>query len=108
MVGAAAGIGVSGKIAETTSVSIGTTKPIRLSAHARGYLTRRGFTEAEVDDAIRSMPWRSARNGRLETEKVFPYNSHWNGIFYKNKRVRPVFVDNPTEIVVVTVYTFFF
>lgn len=28
-------------------------KPIRLSAHAKSYLDRRGFSEAEVDEAIR-------------------------------------------------------
>lgn len=83
-------------------------KPIRLSAHARGYIIRRGFTEAEVVDTIRTMQWRNARCGRLEAERVFPYNNRWNGTFYANKRVRPVFVENPTEIVVVTVYTYFF
>lgn len=87
---------------------MGTAKPIRLSAHARGHLSRRGFTEAEVVETIRTMPWRSARAGRLEAEKVYPYGSDWNGTFYSNKRVRPVFVDNPREIVVVTVYTYFF
>ncbi|HET6883204.1 MAG TPA: DUF4258 domain-containing protein [Pirellulales bacterium] len=89
-------------------MSAGASKPIRFSAHARGYLARRGFTEAEVVDAIRNAPWRNARIGRLEAERVFPYNSLWNGTFYAQKRVRPVFVDNPTEIVVVTVYTYFF
>ncbi len=80
-------------------MSTGANKPVRLSGHARGYLTRRGFTEVEVINTIGSMPWRSARGGRLEAEQVFPYNGLWNGVFYANKRVRPVFVDNPTEIV---------
>lgn len=34
-----------------------TTKPIRLSAHAQGYINQRGFTVAEVEDAIRTSPW---------------------------------------------------
>jgi hypothetical protein len=89
-------------------VSNGTTKPIRLSHHAQGYLSRRGFTEAEVRDAIRTSPWRPARAGRWETAKEFAYNALWNGIRYAVKRVRPVFVEKATEIVVVTVYTYFF
>lgn len=85
-----------------------TAKPIRLSVHARGYLSRRGFSEAEVMDTIRTSAWRPAYSGRLEAAKEFPFAGVWNGTFYATKRVRPVFVDNPTEIVVVTVYTYFF
>ena len=40
--------------------------------------------------------------------KEFPYNAVWNGTFYAVKRVRPIFVEEATEIVVVTVYTYFF
>lgn len=86
----------------------GAGKPIRLSAHARGYVARRGFTEAEVDDAIRICAWQPAQGGRLEVSKDFPYHAQWNGTLYATKRVRPIFVDEPTEIVVVTVYTYFF
>ena len=89
-------------------MSNGTTKPIRLSHHARGYFSRRGFTEAEVYDAIRTSPWRATRSLRWETSKEFPYNTVWNGTFYAVKRVRPIFVEEATEIVVVTVYTYFF
>lgn len=83
-------------------------KPVRLSAHALGYLDRRGFTQAEVEDTIRTASWRPARGGRLEALKDFSYNTVWNGVFYATKRVRTIFVDNPAEIVVVTVYTYFF
>ena len=83
-------------------------KPIRLTEHARGYLNRRGFTEAEVTAVIRTTPWLPARGGRLESAKDFPYHGYWNGVFYATKRVRPVFVDEPSEIVVITVYTYFF
>lgn len=89
-------------------MSSGVSKPIRLSMHAQGYLARRGFTEAEVEDTIRTSRWQSARSGRMEAYKDFPYNDLWNGTFYATKRVRPVFVEQPVEIVVVTVYTYFF
>ncbi len=83
-------------------------KPIRLTAHAQGYLSRRGFTVAEVQDAIRTGLWRAASHGRQETSKEFVYGRDWNGTVYPTKRVRPIFVDEPTEIVVITVYTYFF
>lgn len=86
----------------------GTNKPIRLSAHARGYLTRRGFTETEVEETIRTSQWQAVGGGRLEAFKSFPYKDLWNGTFYATKKVRPIFVEAPTEIVVVTVYTYFF
>jgi hypothetical protein len=82
-------------------------KPIRLSAHAAGYMQRRGFTRREVVVAIRTGSWTTSR-GRLETHRDFPYNSTWNGAYYATKRVRPIFVVHPQEIVVVTVYTYYF
>jgi hypothetical protein len=83
-------------------------KPIRLSAHAHGYLRTRGFTEAEVEAAIRTSPWQPAELGRQECRKDFPYDRDWNGKYYPTKQVRPVFVEEAAEIVVVTVYTYYF
>jgi len=89
-------------------VSNGTTKPVRLTAHARGYLARRGFTEAEVTETIRQGVWQPTGQGRWQASREFPYNGLWNGTFHATKRVRPIFVEEATEIVVVTVYTYFF
>jgi hypothetical protein len=82
-------------------------KPIRLSAHAKGYILRRGFNVTEVEESIRTAAWRPAEHGRLECYKDFPFGKDWNGRLYATKRVRPVFVDDPNEIVVVTVYTYY-
>ena len=83
-------------------------KPIRLSDHAIRYMNRRGFTVAEIEEAIRTSPWDAAELGRLECRKDFPYGREWNGKIYATKRVRPVFVEEATELVVVTVYTYYF
>jgi hypothetical protein len=83
-------------------------KPIRLSAHALGYTTLRGFTVAEVEDAIRTSPWNPADRGRYECQKDFAFGQLWNRRLYATKRVRPIFVEEATEIVVVTVYTYYF
>jgi hypothetical protein len=83
-------------------------KPIRLSDHAWRYATKRGFTVDEVEEAICTAPWQSAELGRLECRKDFAYGQEWNGRTYATKQVRPVFVEEATEIVVVTVYTYYF
>jgi len=83
-------------------------KRIRLSNHARGYLERRGFTVAEVERAIRESPWKPAELNRLNCRKNFPFSRDWNGRNYATKQVRPVFVEHADEIVVITVYTYYF
>lgn len=83
-------------------------KPIRLSDHALRYAGKRGFTLNEIEDAIRTTPWRSAELGRLECRKDFDYGKEWNKKFYATKQVRPVFVEEAAELVVVTVYTYYF
>jgi len=62
----------------------------------------------EVVEAIRTQPWRPAELGKLECRKDFVYNAAWNQRPYATKQVRPVFVDEPGEIVVVTVYVYYF
>jgi len=83
-------------------------KPVRLSAHARSYVTSRGFTPDEVAEAIRSSQWTPAELGRLECRKDFPFGREWNGKTYATKQVRPIFVEEESEILVVTVYTYYF
>jgi hypothetical protein len=61
-----------------------------------------------VEQAIRSGSWRATAGGRWEASMQFSYQATWNGTWYANKKVRRVFVELPAEIVVVTVYAFFF
>lgn len=83
-------------------------KPIRFSGHARDQLRYRGVSEQEVIEAIRTAPWQAAELGRLECRKDFAFGREWNGRFYTTKQVRPIFADEPGEIVVVTVYSYYF
>lgn len=87
---------------------INSEKPIRFSAHALGYTARRGFTAADVETVIRNGKWSLADDGRFQAHMDFPFNADWNGRFYATRQVKPVFVENDTEIVVVTVYTYYF
>ena len=84
------------------------TKPIRISGHARGQLAFRGASEAEVLEAIRTCPWTPAELGRIECRIDLRFEAEWNGKSYSTKQVRPIFVDESDEIVVVTVYVYYF
>ena len=83
-------------------------KPIRLSGHARENIIYRGATENEVIETIHNAPWESAEQGRLECRKNFTYGNEWNGKFYTTKQVRPIFIEELNEIVVITVYVYYF
>jgi len=71
-------------------------------------MTRRGFTAPEVEAAIRTATWQPAELERLECRKNFAYGKEWNSRLYATKQVRPIFVEEASEIVVVTVYTYYF
>ena len=45
---------------------------------------------------------------RLDCRMNFSFGKDWNGKFYATKQVRPVFVEEQNEIVVVTVYSYYF
>lgn len=83
-------------------------KPIRFSKHALGYTAKRGFTTAEVEETIHTGKWGAAELGRLDYRKNFPFGGEWNGKTYATKQVRTVFVEEAKEIVVITVYTYYF
>jgi len=83
-------------------------KPIRLSGHARERIEGRGGTQQEVIETIRTAPWGPAEGGRRECRKDFPYGREWNGKVYATKQVRPIFVEEPNEVLVVTVYVYYF
>jgi len=84
-------------------------KPIRLSAHALSYTEKRGFTPEEAVETIQTAQWEPAElPGRFQCRKDFHFGQIWNGEFYSTKQVRPIFVEEAAEIVVVTVYTYYF
>jgi hypothetical protein len=84
------------------------SKPIRLSAHAKSRVPARGASEEEVFEAIRTTSWSPAARGCLECRRDFPFCGEWNGRKYGTKQVRPIFMDLPAELLVVTVYVYFF
>ena len=79
-----------------------------MSRHASLQLARRGATSEEVVDAIQGSDWEAAGGGRWECRRTYAYRQEWNGTFYEFKQVRPIFVEEMMEIVVVTVYVYYF
>ena len=83
-------------------------KPIRLSVHARQQAALRGAVEEEVIAAIRTGEQAPAERARRGYRKNFQYNREWGGRFYAVKQVLAVVAEESNELVVVTVYTFYF
>ncbi len=83
-------------------------KPIRLSQHAKEQLSYRGTTEEEIIDTIQTSDWEPAELGRLQCRKELVFNKVWNERKYKTKQVKPIFVEEKNEIVVITVYVYYF
>ena len=52
--------------------------------------------------------WEKAELGRLECRREFAFDAAWNGRRYATKQIRPIFVEEPEEIVVITVYTYYY
>jgi len=86
----------------------GLNKPIRLSEHARQQMRFRGAAEDQVIETILTGTWEPAELGRLECRKDFSFKSVYNGKYYETKQIRPIFVEEPGEIIVVTVYVYYF
>jgi len=83
-------------------------KPIRLTRHANEQCVERGAKHNEVIHAIRHGSREPAKLGRILCRENFQFNSNWNGHSYALKQVAPVILETPKEIVVITVYTFYF
>ncbi len=83
-------------------------KRIRLTHHAREQALERGATTAEVKEAIRKGSREVAKHGREMCRYNFAFNAKWQGRHYPIKQVAPVIKTEANEIVVITVYTFYF
>jgi hypothetical protein len=85
-------------------------KPIRYSDHARLQMVLRGATEEEVTMAIRGGEWEAGKMGKSQSKYQFDFNkvSLTNQKFYKYKTVEPIFADEPSELVVITVKVYYF
>ena len=85
-----------------------TSKPVRFSRHARQQMLERGAAEGDVVETIRAGERVPAKGTRQGCRKNFQYNRVWLGRRYAIQQVLAIVAEQPDELVVVTVYTFYF
>jgi hypothetical protein len=68
----------------------------------------RGAAEDEVTKAILEGDREIVKHGRWMSRFNFSFGALWQGKFYAIKQVAPVFVEEETQTVVITVYVFYF
>ena len=83
-------------------------KNVRLTQHALQQCIERGTDSIEVTLAVNHGSREPAKQGRLFCRYNFPFNGLWQGKYYAIKQVAPVIKVESQEIVVITVYTYFF
>jgi len=62
----------------------------------------------KISQNFTKISWETAELGRLECRKDFSFESEWNKNYYDTKQVRPIFVEEHDEVIVVTVYVYYF
>jgi hypothetical protein len=83
-------------------------KHIRLSKHAQEQAAERGASSREVEEAVRKGSREPAIRGREICRYNFAFNRKWQGKHYAIKQVAPVMKEEDEEVIVITVYTFYF
>ncbi|MBI4802790.1 MAG: DUF4258 domain-containing protein [Elusimicrobia bacterium] len=83
-------------------------KNIAFSNHAKDQMVERGASAQEVIESIHKGDRFLAKHSRIAYRHNFQYNSRWGKNFYRIKQVMPVTKEEAKEIIVVTVYTFYF
>jgi flagellar biosynthesis/type III secretory pathway protein FliH len=83
-------------------------KAIRLTKHAQQQCIERGTNEQEITEAIQNGTKQSAKQGREKYQIIIQTNSYWQGKYYSLKKVAPIVIENQQEIIVITVYTYYF
>lgn len=83
-------------------------KPIRLTKHALEQCLERGTNEDEVKLSIEKGVPEPVKMGRLLYRYNLPFGGEWQNQYYAIKQVASVIKEEDTEIVVITVYTFYF
>lgn len=81
---------------------------IEISEHARLQMVERGVSENEVAITIEQGESEAARGGRMMYRKNFRFDREWRGRNYRIKQVAPVVVQESDNVVVITVYAFYF
>jgi len=83
-------------------------KAVRLTQRALEQCRERGAAKLEVEQAIMFGEREPAHGGRWLYRRNYEYCATWYGKYYRVKQVVPVIAEKASEIVVITVYTYYF
>ena len=68
----------------------------------------RGIDLSEIRDTVESSEPTPEKYNKLSVVKVFQYNKYWEGVFYREKEVKVLFVRENDKIVVITAIARYF
>ena len=71
-------------------------------------MQERGASKEEVLETIRNGEKITAKQKREAYRKNFQFNDKWGKKYYHIKQVMPIVAEEGNNIVVITVYTFYF
>ncbi len=83
-------------------------KPIFISPHAAEQAHHRGASPADIEVAIRNGAREPVRQGRWQYRYNLEFNALWQGKHYGVKQVAPIVAEEPSKLVVVTVFVFYY
>ena len=83
-------------------------KRIFFTYHALEQMDERGATREEVELAIKNGDREPARKGRLMCRLTLPFGKVWIKKLYSYKQVVPIIAEEEDQIIVVTVFTYYF
>lgn len=83
-------------------------KHVRLSKHAQEQAAERGATSREVKEAVGKGSREPTTRGREICRYNFAFKRKWQGKYYAIKQVAPIIKEEANEVIVITVYTFYF
>lgn len=75
--------------------------------HALDRIKERGTDVDEVREVLTIGHSVEAKTGRNAKELIFEYNCEWLGKYYKQKKVRVIFVEEDNYAIVITAYVYF-
>jgi len=85
-----------------------TELPIVFSRHALDQMVERGAIESEVIQTIRDGERLPAKKNRTAYRRNMSYQGVWGGTVYTTKQLMAIVAEEDHQIVVVTVYVFYF
>jgi hypothetical protein len=80
---------------------------VKFIEHSRERIIARGTSEEEVERVLLLGTITPAKKGRKAKEMIFEYGKEWLGNVYPQKKVVVIYVEENSEIVVITIKVFY-